>query len=238
MSVISKNVLIVGSKADLVDAFHSFDSCRSWQIDHCSDSFSALQRLKQNTYDVLIMDHGIAPLDPFKLMDYVFHELKKSYQMVIVGDGSEPEEVHQNYIRFNYPIEQHNLDMLLSSSDENAALETEKKVFSLDYLNELSDNNQEFLEESILLFRNTLDTRLAELSETVANSDFEEARQIAHNIKPSFAMLGNEVGPAICHTICYDATEKEIPKLTQDVINEYKLIINEIDKQFPKLKVI
>lgn len=231
-----KNVLIVDPTNNLVETFEGFDDCRNWEMDHCRDSFSALQRLKHSTYDLVVMDHGIGPLNPFKLMDYVALELSRSLPMVIVGNGSEPEAVHENYLWFNYPIGQHHIDALVfnTAGSENVK---ERKLFSLDYLNQLSDNNQEFLEESIVLFRNTLDTRLKDLTGAISDLDFEEARQIAHNIKPSFTMMGNDNGSSICHTICYDASEREIPKLAEVLKNEYELIINEIVKQFPKLKV-
>lgn len=237
MGTTLKNVLIVSPNGKLLEAFQGFDVSRSWEMEHCKDSFSALQSLKNSTYDLIVMDHRIEPLNPFKLMDYVFHELQKSYPMVLVGDGSEPEAEHETYLRFNYPIEQHNIDAIVFNNSRSEH-KKEEKLFSLDYLNELSDNDQEFLEESILLFRNTLDTRLNDLKKAISAMDFEEARQIAHNIKPSFDMLRNIKGRSICHTICYDATEREIPNLTQVLVNEYELIITEIEKQFPKLKVI
>lgn len=228
-----KNVLFVCPNESLLEAFNKFDVFNDWEIDYCQDSFSVLQLLKSSNYDLVVMDHEIQPLNPFKLMDYVFHELQKSCLMVIVGGGSEPEVIHENYIKFNYPIEQHNIDTLLVKGKESKNTKKKDELFSLDYLNELSDNNQEFLEESIQLFQNTLDIRLLDLKRAIAKPDFEEARKIAHNIKPSFAMLGNDSGRAICHTICYDATNDEIPELSQMLIKEYGLIINEIKNSSP-----
>ena len=235
MGTILKNVLIISPTENLMEIFQSFDTCRDWEMDYCQDSFSALQRLKNSTYDLIIMDEGIGPLDPFKVMDYVFHELQKSYPMVIVGDDSKPEAIHENYQRCNYPIEQYNVDALVHYGKSE---EKEKKLFSLEYLNELSDNNQEFIEESIVLFKNTLDAKFVDLQKAISIPDFEEARQIAHNIKPSFSMLGNDAGPVICNTICYDAVESEIPELAQTLMKEYGLIVDEIEKQFPKLKAV
>lgn len=236
MGTTLKNVLIVDPTNNLVEAFKSFDDCRNWAMEHCLDSISALQRLKNSAYDLIVIDHHITPLNPFSLMDYVSLELKKSYPMVLVGKGSEPEAVHENYLRFNYPIMQHHIDALVINTKETED-EKKKKLFSLDYLNQLSDNDQAFVEESIVLFRNTLDDRLKDLKGAITDLDFEEARQIAHNIKPSFTMMGNDNGRSICHTICYDAPEGEIPKLAEVLKNEYELIINEIENQFPKLKV-
>ena len=237
MGTTLEKVLFISPQANLLEAFKKFDVSQNWEMDYCQDSFSALQQLKHSTYDLVVMDHGIAPLDPFKLMDYMFHELQKLYPAVIVGDGSEPEAVFENYMRFNYPIEQHNIDTLVFNGNKPSHKKEEQR-FSLDYLNELSDNNQEFLEESIQLFRDTLDARLEDLRKAISASDFEEARQIAHNIKPSFAMLGNDRGRSLCQAICYDATTTEIPGLSQVLIEEYELIVNEIEKQFPKLKVL
>ncbi|WP_318312723.1 Hpt domain-containing protein [Flagellimonas crocea] len=234
MGTTIEKVLFISPNSQLLEAFNNFDISRNWEMESCQDSFDALQQLKNTNFDLVVMDHKIGPLDPFKLMDYVFHELQKYCPMVIVGDGSEPEAVHENYIRFNYPIEQHNIDTLVFNTNKPTDSK-EEQLFSLDYLNELSDNDPEFLLESLQLFQDTLDSRLNDLKMAVSESNINEARQIAHNIKPSFAMLGNGTGRALCQTICYDATNEEIPELSQVLMNEYELIINEIKKQFPKL---
>lgn len=237
MSTAIKKVLFVSPHESLKQAFTSFDACRDWEMDLSPNSFNALQLVKNSCYDLIIMDHGIEPLNPFKLMDYVFQELNKECPMIIVGDGSEAEGVFESYLRFNYPIEQYNIDSLFSNITVKK-VEKEDQLFSLDYLNELSDNNEEFLEESIQLFRDSLAVKFEDLKKAISRFDFQETRQIAHNVKPTFAMLGNEKGRAMCHAICYDASDSEIPELCLVLKNEYNLIINEIEKQFPKLKVL
>ncbi|WP_159076470.1 Hpt domain-containing protein [Flagellimonas amoyensis] len=228
-------VLFVGLDKALLETFANHEITHDCHVEYCSDSFSALQRLKASSYNLVVMEENIAPLDPFKLMDYVFHELQKVYPMVIVGNGSHEEGTYENYTRVNHPIDGAKLDQL-SLSLHHANDTVEEKLFSLDYLNELSNNDQDFLEETIQLFRDTLAVKMNELDKAILMSDFEEVRQIAHNVKPSFAMLGNEKGKSVCQTICYEAKDADIPELSQVVKNEYKLIIKEIEKQFPKLK--
>lgn len=234
MNTLNK-VLFVGPNRELIETFTDHEISRDWDIDYCSDSFTALQRLKASPYQLVVMEEDMAPLDPYKLMDYVFHELRKEYPMIIVGKGGNPERTHENYIWLSHPVGQAQLDQLLLSLGQLDETR-EEQLFSLDYLNELSNNDQDFLEETIQLFRDTLAVKFDEMEKAVSETNYEEVRQIAHNVKPSFAMLGNEKGKSVCQAICYDAKDAEIPGLSQILKKEYELIVREIEKQFPKLK--
>lgn len=227
-------VLFVSPQDSLMEEFSKFKASQDWEIQTCTNSFSALQSLKKTDFEVVVMEREIGPLDPYKLMDYIFHELQKFPLMVIVGKDTETEGVHEHHLTFNLPMDQVKMDILYSKLGSSST-DKEQQLFSLDYLTELSDNDPVFLEESIVLFRDSLAVKLEELRKVIDASDFEEARQIAHNIKPTFAMLGNTKGRALCQSICYDANDSDIADMTKVLIHEYDLIVKAVEKQFPKI---
>ena len=206
-------------------------------MDSCSDSFSALQKIKRSSFNVVVMDHKIAPLDPFKLMDYILNELQKEVAMVIVDNSEGNDETgHKSYLKLSYPIDEADFDKMVAHMNSQPGRKKEHKLFSLDYLEELSDNNRDFIEESIQLFVESVSGKLKELEKSISVANYGEAREIAHNVKPTFAMLGNDKGRNICHKICHDAGDAEIPDLAKALKDESVAVINEIEKEFPQLK--
>ncbi len=227
----------MGSNEDLTVSLQKFAARNEWEMDSCSDSFNAIQKVKNAPYDMIVMDQDIAPLDPFKLMEYISHELQKVLAMVVVGNqDSNNATSHGTYLKLAYPISEEDLDKMVTHMDLVPKTEKQTKVFSLDYLIKLSDNNEEFIQESIQLFLESVSAKLEELKTAITDGNYNAAREIAHNVKPTFAMLGNDKGRDICDIICHDAEDAEIPDLAKSLEDESILITNELEKEFPQLK--
>ena len=61
---------------------------------------------------------------------------------------------------------------------------------NLDFLREISDNNEEFYKQFILLFLTNTPLSLESIYEGIRESNWEKIRQSAHKIKPSFSYIG------------------------------------------------
>ncbi|RED93877.1 Hpt domain-containing protein [Marinoscillum furvescens] len=59
----------------------------------------------------------------------------------------------------------------------------------LSYLNSISDGDKAFIEEFILTFESNSGKILSELKETWNAGDLDQARKLAHQLKPSLQML-------------------------------------------------
>ena len=229
-------LLFVGLDENLVDVLKKHETSKTWYIEFCADSFTAIQKLKNNDYHMVVMDHEIAPLNPFKLMDYITQELKKNMAMTIVGNSAyASDENYASYLKLHFPMGPEDIDKMAEHMGSHTIVQEKPKPFSLNYLKELSDNNQEFIEESLQLFLDTISVKLNELEKSTLDKDYKEAREIAHNVKPTFAMLGNDEGKNICHAICHDADDSQIPPLIEALNRECDEIILEIAKEFPQL---
>lgn len=67
-----------------------------------------------------------------------------------------------------------------------------KSYYNLDYLKEVSGNNIDFINEMVNTFVTTLPHTLRELNEASGNVDWDKLSRLAHQIKPSFTLMGLE----------------------------------------------
>src|SRR3546814_15391168 len=72
--------------------------------------------------------------------------------------------------------------------------------FDLAYLRSISDNNHEFLREMIDTFVQSMPPVLKEMQQSLQDQDWRKLSRLAHQIKPSFRLLGIE---ALRKTVFY-----------------------------------
>ncbi len=65
-----------------------------------------------------------------------------------------------------------------------------KSIINLNYLEELSGGDQEFIKESIEMAIMLIPKRMARLEQAMQNADHEEVRQVAHKFKSTARMIG------------------------------------------------
>jgi CheY-like chemotaxis protein len=63
-------------------------------------------------------------------------------------------------------------------------------AFDFSYLRDVSGNNEEFIKEMIQTFIQTIPPILSEMNSSVSRKDWESLSKLAHQIKPSFALMG------------------------------------------------
>lgn len=71
-------------------------------------------------------------------------------------------------------------------------VQAEKSYYNLDYLKEVSGNNQDFIREMVQTFITTLPRTLLELKESSTVENWDTLSRLAHQIKPSFTLMGLE----------------------------------------------
>nr|WP_285903367.1 Hpt domain-containing protein [Arenibacter sp. H213] len=87
--------------------------------------------------------------------------------------------------------------------------------------------------ESLALFNTTISKKLIQLQEALDQQQLAEIRSIAHNIKPSFQMILNHVGKELCQTMEHSTSHEELAVLIKELNQEYNLIKNQIELDFP-----
>ncbi|QLE00682.1 Hpt domain-containing protein [Galbibacter sp. BG1] len=236
------NILIISNQPEVSNKFLHFKKRDHWNVHIYENSFSAIQYLKKNEdIHFIIFDEVSGPLNPFQLADYLASELSLSIPLIIIGEGVNEHKYTREgnlFLFVKKPLISDKLAIIEQIIEENLIeddQELDEKSYSLEYLKTLSDNDEDFIFESLTVFKESVLDKLNECRESIENEEFKNVREIAHNIKPSFEMLENTRCKNICNNICYKATEKEIKGLFNVLEEEYQKIVKELAEDFPQL---
>jgi HPt (histidine-containing phosphotransfer) domain-containing protein len=113
---------------------------------------------------------------------------------------------------------------------------TERKAdFDLAYLRNISDNNQDFLQEMIQTFVQSIPPVLKEMEQALTDRNWKKLSLLAHQIKPSFTLLGIEVLRKTVFLIEEHADQKtglaELVSTTQSFIQDCKKVVADLKKE-------
>jgi len=76
------------------------------------------------------------------------------------------------------------------STNEKIEINLNKRLTNLDFLKEISENNDQFFREFIQMFLNNTPKSIEDMKAALENSDWEKLSQAAHKAKPSFNYIG------------------------------------------------
>ncbi|MCE2742459.1 MAG: PAS domain S-box protein [Fluviicola sp.] len=119
------------------------------------------------------------------------------------------------------PFEKEDFLNVIFRSLEQKASSNEEAHFSLVKLNEMSGDNEGFIQNMLAIFKRTILKSMYDLDTAIENGDFESVKQIVHKIKPSI------------HNLEIKSVYQEIDELEQGELN-----LNEIQTKVNKLKSI
>ena len=77
-----------------------------------------------------------------------------------------------------------------STNESNDNSTSKEHLTNLDFLREISENNETFFREFIQMFLTNTPTSLMDIEEGIASINWEKIRQSAHKVKPSFNYVG------------------------------------------------
>ncbi len=103
---------------------------------------------------------------------------------------------------------------------------------NLSYLKQISDGNDEFIIEMIEIFLNKTPLALEEMNEHFKQRNWEELRQIAHRIKPSFTYIGlHDIQKALGEIERLTLDTPEEPKNVDVLLTQVQNVSNSIFSQ-------
>lgn len=214
---------------------------KDWHITCCDNSYDAIQKVKKDSnYHLVIVDENASPLNAYQTFDYLNKEIMADVPVLVLGNEGENtimEHYHNKMAFIKKPLASENLTLIMELLKKNHdKKEKVSKAYSLDYLKEISDNNQEFIMETLSIFKSSVKGKLEQLEEAVQNKDYQSVAEIAHNIKPSFEMLENKTSVEICNLLNNRVPEEKIPSLAHDLATEFTKIKIQLENDFPQLK--
>jgi len=219
-------------------------------VDIAENGLVAIEKIKYKFYDVVLMDVQMPVMDGYeatraiRLMDshmrnapiiaLTANATKTDIQKCCASGMNDylpkpftPDDLYRKISR----------DFKKKTPKTNVIkLPGDKKTgFDLGYLRSVSDNNREFLQEMIQTFVQSIPPVLAEMQRSLAEKNWKGLSRLAHQIKPSFSLLGMD---SLRKTIFYieeNAEQmKDLPELdrtTTAFIQDCSAVITDLKKE-------
>jgi signal transduction histidine kinase len=163
------------------------------QFKTASRGQEALDRLKNEKFDVVLMDVQMPGMDGRETTRKIRTELKLQVPVIALTAFSQPAEKQRCLdagmdVYLSKPVKEKELFEVLELFAPES-LVTERSV-DIQYLKSIAQNNREFIDSVILKIADTLPQEIATLREAVEANDHELVNQISHDMKTTFAVLG------------------------------------------------
>lgn len=213
-------------------------------IDEAVDGLQAIEQLKQNDYDVVLMDlvmpnlNGLdatrriraefpSPKRESKILaltaSVVKSELDKCFEAGMDGYVPKPFKWYE-ILGGIYNVIHNNISDLEEQeiTEQPAAIQTGKTV-NLNYLNEFAEGDQERVKKYVDMFLNKVPLQIQALNDALQRSDYDKIRITSHSMKPQLRFVGVQEGLEIA---------EHIEQLAADKIelNQIPNLISQLDK--------
>lgn len=179
---------------------------KNWecQVDIAENGLVAIEKIKNKLYDVVLMDVQMPVMDGYeatrtiRLMDSPKNSIpivaltanatKKDIEKCIAAGMNDflpkpftPDDLHRKII-----------DELKIKPNPKPKKISERKRTKMDltYLRSISNNNEDFVKEMMQTFVQSIPGVLTEMKQCLNDENWEKLSKLAHQIKPSFTLLG------------------------------------------------
>lgn len=175
-------------------------------VDISENGLVAIEKIKNNAYDVVLMDVQMPVMDGYeatraiRLMDppkcdvpivaLTANATKTDIDRCLASGMNDylpkpftPDDLHAKIFR----------DLKVKTQRNGTArkeIGSKKAGFDLTYLRSISDNNEQFLDEMVQTFLQSIPPVLSEMSRCLSEKNWHRLSRLAHQIKPSFGLMG------------------------------------------------
>ncbi|MDN3593694.1 Hpt domain-containing protein [Zunongwangia endophytica] len=233
----SKLILIVHKNYDSIESIYLRLTKEGYDCIYASTGFEAIKKIESKEVLAVLVEENSIPLNAYQTINYINSELNKSPYCVVLQDSANPHKLDSqaNIAIDRYFVLGEEIEVLLKDIGIGKQLNIDSCCYSIGYLKEVSGNNPQFIEESLQLFLNSVVNDIEALYIQSKINAFEEIRQIAHKIKPSFSMVENHKGVELCDQITYEAEDDDLEKVIEQLHAEFLKIQKSIKKDYPNL---
>src|SRR5690606_22637053 len=110
-----------------------------------------------------------------------------------------------------------------------------KSSFDLGYLRSISANNEQFIQEMIQTFVQTIPPILSEMRTAATTENWQKLSRLAHQIKPTFSLLGMEDLRKVVFDIEERAAQRSdlagLSTATERFVDDCSAVIDELARQ-------
>jgi signal transduction histidine kinase/DNA-binding response OmpR family regulator len=171
----------------------------SWSIDYkiVNNGVEAIEALRTETFNIILMDIQMPEMDGYTATQYIRKHINRDIPIIAMTAhammGEKEKCIHlgmNDYV--SKPIKETVLYNIIARHAQQSAEHHEPvlKNISLDYLHQLSGNDDAFEKQILEQFILQIPDELSELKKTLKNNDFDKVKGIAHNLKSTVGYVG------------------------------------------------
>jgi PAS domain S-box-containing protein len=182
---------------------------KNWQcyIDVAENGLVAIEKIKNTFFDIVLMDIQMPVMDGYEATKAI-RMMENSAHTPIIALTANATQVDvekclaagmNDYLPKPFTPDDLYTKLFEDLKIRPANKETKSRAkeesihtYDLNYLKTVSNNNEEFIQEMVLTFIQTIPNILSQMKECIESSDWEKVSKLAHQIKPSFTLLGLE----------------------------------------------
>ncbi len=228
-----------------INRLYALNILKKWNctIDQAENGYTAVEKLKVNDYDIILMDVQMPIMDGYeatKTIRRTFNSPKKDIPIIaltanaIKGDNEKCIELGMNdYL--SKPFQPEDLYEVLSkfaNEKEPPQFSESNKTIDLTYLRGVCNGDQAFMRDMIETFISNTPVTLEEMQEFAKKSKWQQVGELAHKIKPSITFMGIDALKTRVRELEVFGKEKtnieKIPPLIEEVSMQLQTAISEL----------
>ncbi len=171
-------------------------------VDEAENGLAALELLKKNKYDLILMDIQMPELDGVETTKIIRNELKLELPIIAVTANAFKKDIDlylsigmNDYVTkpfeekqlFNTIVNQLQWNTTITSTNSSAAINNN---YDLTQLKALSRGDEDFVRNMIEIFLQHTPAALEEIQNALLERDYINLAKVAHRIKPSIESMG------------------------------------------------
>lgn len=205
-AITTQNVRVLLVEDNDINRLYAKSILQTWKCntDIAENGLIAIEKLKSNSYDVILMDVQMPVMDGYeatKAIRMMPHPVGSTPIVALTANATKidvekclvagmndylskpftPEDLYQML------FEKLKIVPVTASEVKMPAV---KKQYDLTYLKNMSGNNQEFIKEMLQTFVQSIPNSLKDMDEALSTGDLTKLARISHQIKPSMTLLG------------------------------------------------
>ncbi|MDJ1468019.1 PAS domain-containing hybrid sensor histidine kinase/response regulator [Xanthocytophaga flava] len=218
------------------------------RMDIAENGIEAIEKLRESTFSLVLMDLQMPQMDGYKAARYIRYNMDYPYRNIpivaltasamvdvrrkvmdagmndFITKPFDPRDLYLKILKFS---------MKGSQSDESpiftpSVLPGNNGYVNLQYLEEISANNQEFITDMIRLFLRQMPQFVQKLKKACENANWMDLRYITHKMKSSLSTIGIfELESVIRQLETYAAQESHLIEVVQ-LCNHVERVCEEV----------
>jgi PAS domain S-box-containing protein len=206
-SSLTKRLKVLLVEDNDINRLYAKSILKNWQceVDIAENGLVAIEKVKSGDYDVVLMDIQMPVMDGYEATKTIrlLEGSKRDVPIVALTANATKPDIERclasgmnDYLPKPFtPDDLHRkivLDLKIRPKADKVSLApgTLTASYDLSYLRSISNNNEEFIQEMMQTFVQTIPGVVNQMREGLAEKNFERISRLAHQVKPSFTLLG------------------------------------------------